>query len=83
MPLYEYRCRDCGDRFEVLQRLGEGAEGLSCPDCGAATLDKQFSSFATTSSSSSSAMAEAGCGAAECGTGACCGGGACGMESFN
>jgi putative FmdB family regulatory protein len=82
MPLYEYRCRDCGDRFEVLQRLGEGAAGLSCPACGAGALDKQFSSFATTSSSSS-ALADAGCGAAECGAGACCGGGGCGIESFN
>jgi putative FmdB family regulatory protein len=32
MPLYEYRCTACGERIEVLQRLGE--ERLTdCPSC--------------------------------------------------
>ena len=45
-PIYEYRCRDCGHRFEVLQRLGQGAEGLVCPGCGAEPVEKVFSTFA-------------------------------------
>ena len=47
MPLYEYRCGECGHRFEILQRLGEGPEGLACPRCGARRLAKQFSTFAS------------------------------------
>jgi putative FmdB family regulatory protein len=47
MPLYEYRCRDCGHRFEVLQRLGDGADGLVCPRCDGRELEKQFSTFAS------------------------------------
>ena len=50
MPLYEYRCDGCGHRFEVLQRLGEGAEGLGCPECGAEQLEKQLSTFAASAS---------------------------------
>jgi putative FmdB family regulatory protein len=46
MPLYEYSCCDCGKRLEVLQRLGEGPEGLLCPNCGGGRLQKQFSTFA-------------------------------------
>ena len=46
MPLYEYRCEQCGHRFEILQRLGEGAEGLSCGNCGWGGVQKQFSTFA-------------------------------------
>lgn len=46
MPLYEYRCRRCGHRFEVLQRLGEGAEGLACPRCGEVDAERQLSTFA-------------------------------------
>ncbi|HEY4594451.1 MAG TPA: zinc ribbon domain-containing protein, partial [Thermoanaerobaculia bacterium] len=47
MPIYEYRCRDCGHRFEVLQRMGQGPEGLVCPRCGVEALDKQYSTFAS------------------------------------
>lgn len=84
MPLYEYSCRGCGHRFEILQRLGEGAEGLACPSCDAAALDKQFSTFAAGTSSGAAGDAEAGYGGAGCesGAGACCGGGACGMGDF-
>jgi putative FmdB family regulatory protein len=32
MPLYEYRCTECGERIEVLQRLGE-AWLTECPSC--------------------------------------------------
>lgn len=56
MPLYEYHCDQCGDRFEVLQRLGEGAEGLSCPSCGFDSVQKQFSIFAASAGEASGAM---------------------------
>ena len=46
MPIYEYRCEDCEHQFEILQRIGEGAEGLVCPRCGVDHLVKQFSTFA-------------------------------------
>ncbi len=82
MPIYEYRCRDCGDRFEVLQRLGEGADSLTCGGCGAGSLEKQFSTFATASSAASAGAADGG-GAIDCGAGACCGGGSCGFDPVN
>ena len=53
MPLYEYRCPGCGHKFEVLQRLGQGAAGLVCPACGRGEVERECSSFASGSSSSS------------------------------
>lgn len=41
MPLYEYRCEQCNQTMEVLQRLGDPAPG-SCPSCGG-TLVKVLS----------------------------------------
>ncbi len=67
MPLYEYMCRSCGARFEVLQRVGEGATEIRCPSCGAGEVAKQLSTFASKVGS-----APAPCGApsrAACGTG--------------
>jgi putative FmdB family regulatory protein len=55
--LYEYRCEDCGQRFEVLQRLGAGADGVSCPQCGSERLGKLFSTFSGTVSGGSSGPA--------------------------
>jgi len=46
VPLYEYRCATCGRRFEVLQRVGQGSEGIACPECGRADVEKEFSTFA-------------------------------------
>jgi putative FmdB family regulatory protein len=33
MPLYEYECRSCGERVEVLQRVGAPPVGV-CEACG-------------------------------------------------
>jgi putative FmdB family regulatory protein len=41
MPIYEYLCRNCGERVEVLVRSGSGAP--SCPQCGSPLLEKLFS----------------------------------------
>jgi putative FmdB family regulatory protein len=46
VPLYEYRCAACGSRFELLRRVGQGCEGVACPECGLADVEKQFSTFA-------------------------------------
>ncbi|MCG6921431.1 MAG: zinc ribbon domain-containing protein [Acidobacteriota bacterium] len=46
MPLYEYHCAGCGTRFEVLQRVGQGPEGLECPNCGQTEIEKEYSTFA-------------------------------------
>ncbi len=48
MPLYEYECSSCKKRFEVLQRMGDGPEGLECPECGSNQVRKQLSTFAST-----------------------------------
>jgi putative FmdB family regulatory protein len=33
MPLYEYKCQECGLRFERIERASELKDGV-CPDCG-------------------------------------------------
>lgn len=33
MPIYEFECEKCGERFEEL--VAAGAEGVACPSCGA------------------------------------------------
>jgi len=42
MPIYEYRCDDCGRRVSILVRSVRRThpENLQCPECGSANLTK-------------------------------------------
>ena len=48
MPIYEYRCKSCGNKFE---KLVQGKEKVTCPKCGKGSLEKLFSVFGVKSSS--------------------------------
>jgi len=40
MPIYAYRCSDCGHAKDVLQKLSD-APLTTCPACGAESFSKQ------------------------------------------
>jgi len=66
MPIYEFVCLACEERFDQL--LPMSASDPSCPSCGALRVRRHFSVIAgltgTASSSSSSASSGCGCGGA-------------------
>ena len=34
MPLYEYICDDCDERFDALRSIADADTPISCPQCG-------------------------------------------------
>jgi len=44
MPIYEYDCRDCRERFEAFLKRAD--EDVTCPRCGGTRIEKRFSVFA-------------------------------------
>ncbi|MGW8310078.1 MAG: FmdB family zinc ribbon protein [Thiogranum sp.] len=42
MPIYEYRCAECGHEFEQLQKISDAAL-VECPACGKPALQKLVS----------------------------------------
>lgn len=42
MPIYEYRCEDCGHELEALQKVSD-APLTDCPACGRPALKKLIS----------------------------------------
>jgi len=45
MPIFEYRCEECGKRFDAFFRHAEDAdrEQLVCAKCGSGRVKKMFS----------------------------------------
>ena len=47
MPIYEYKCRNCGNLFEKIVKLNESPD---CPECDSSDLEKQFTVAAVSTS---------------------------------
>ena len=47
MPMYEFKCPNCGHPTTELCKMGESGEGLKCSNCGHAGLQKKVSSFSS------------------------------------
>jgi putative FmdB family regulatory protein len=43
MPIYDYKCRECGRVSEILVRNTDGQD-VRCPACGGASMDRLISS---------------------------------------
>ena len=79
MPIFEYQCDDCGNKFEKLVRRIAEADAVRCPSCGQDHLTTQYSMFAAHAASTAGGSAPAECGNGMCGSGFC-GTGMCGMN---
>lgn len=61
MPIYDYRCADCGEKFELFVQTSTVP---ACPRCQGQHLDKLLSKFAVGGSSATEPATMAGA----CGT---------------
>ena len=46
MPIFEYKCEECGTKFEKLIYRSSEEAALSCPECGKQHLHRELSTFA-------------------------------------
>lgn len=74
MPIYEFECKPCNKRFEILVSLSRIAE-VKCPDCGLDDIERVMSMFsARTTGGDGSSHSHgdcAGCAAGQCSTCSC------------
>lgn len=47
MPLYEFICQDCGERFDKLLRMSDDPKTVTCPSCTSKAVERAISTFAT------------------------------------
>jgi len=74
MPIFEYKCEECGAVFEKLVHSSD--EKVECDKCSSDHVDKLFSSFAAKISPSGAAVGNS-CSVSNCS--ACCPNGSCGI----
>jgi len=72
MPIYEYVCKQCKNKFELMRPFSKSTELADCPACKA-KAERVLSRFAcfTASESGDYAPAGGGGGCASCGGGSC------------
>ncbi len=80
MPIYEYRCESCTEKFEVLTRFAERDRSQVCPACESTRTRVLVSSFAFAGAGDS--LESMDLGSETSGGGGCCGGscGSCGTS---
>jgi putative FmdB family regulatory protein len=52
MPIYEYKCKKCAEKFELRLGFFHNKKSVKCPRCGGEDPERVFSPFLTDTSSS-------------------------------
>ncbi len=74
MPVYEYQCRQCDKRFELLRPMSQSDATATCPRCAATDAQRTISVFAAVSHEGGGSRLLASSGPSGC---AGCSGGSC------
>jgi putative FmdB family regulatory protein len=62
MPIYEYCCDECGEKFELFVRSFSQRTAPICPKCGSQSVRKAVSLFGVGGAGGSSKTSAASCG---------------------
>ena len=61
MPIYEYRCGQCGERFEKWLRSISASDETRCPCCGSPRVEKAVSLCGRSSSTATAVSFDSSC----------------------
>jgi putative FmdB family regulatory protein len=61
MPIYEYRCKECGESFELFVRSATQKDAPTCPKCGSQEAQKSISLFGVGGTIGGDQMSAASC----------------------
>ncbi len=61
MPIYEYRCAECGEQFELFVRSLTQKDAPTCPKCGSQKARKSVSLFGVGGASGGDQVSAASC----------------------
>jgi putative FmdB family regulatory protein len=56
MPVFEYKCTSCGNKYEIYHPVKENKEDIVCPECKSNKSEKLFSTFSASIGNTSPAI---------------------------
>lgn len=62
MPIFEYKCNKCSNKFEILHKSANNIEQVLCPECQSEDNKKLFSAFSASGSSRDNSCVSGSCG---------------------
>ena len=71
MPIYEYVCQDCGDKFDVLRSIKDADTPITCQKCTSNATKRAISVFSAHSGCKIVAGNSSNDGCAGCAGGSC------------
>lgn len=77
MPIFEYRCKSCENKYEIFHRGKEEQDKIVCPNCESKENKKLLSGFSASVNSSDSPCSSGACGIPSPGG---CASGMCGLN---
>ncbi|HUL44845.1 MAG TPA: zinc ribbon domain-containing protein [Bacteroidota bacterium] len=72
MPTFDYECKKCGTKFDILHLTREVKDDVVCPSCGSKDHKRLMSAPAVAIGRSGNRAAS--------NAGSCCAGGSCGLN---
>lgn len=79
MPIYDYKCNECGKTYDIFHKVREVIEDVLCPSCGATDHTRLISAPSVSMGAKGSGMSFGGHDAPPCADGGCCTG-SCGLN---
>ena len=80
MPIFEYKCKKCNTKFDILHKSSSNLGDVVCPNCQSTENQKLLSTFSSTGFSSPASSCESGnCGVQPNYSGGCSSG-LCGLN---
>ncbi len=73
MPIYEYRCKNCGHVFDVIRPMNAADDAITCENCSSKDTSRLLSRCYAHSESGSIGGHSQSCGSCSGGSCSCCG----------
>ena len=73
MPIYEYRCKQCGTVFDVIRPMSAADDAISCENCNSRDTTRMLSKCFSHNQEGSLAGQSHSCGSCSGGSCSCCG----------